>query len=223
MVGSNVGGPGQADLQFAEDDARRVGSILTELGGYASDTVGMRGAGDANHDGQVSIEEAYRYAYQQTLLATAETAVGGQHVSFEVDLKGHGEVPLSFPRTATSSIELPVAAEGNTLVTDRRARAVVAELYKARGGVVRIAVAPGDYEVLVRHGAQLTRCQVTAGGGGTAVELSRCTTEAVAIGVSKGSPRCCLGCGSSSRYSPGPSATTTTPRRSRISATTRPT
>ena len=36
--------------------------------------VGMRGAGDANRDGQVSIDEAYRYAYHQTLLATAETA-----------------------------------------------------------------------------------------------------------------------------------------------------
>src|SRR5215470_135538 len=60
--------------------------------------VGLRGAGDADLDGQVSIDEAYRYAYHQTLLATAETAVGGQHVSLEVDLKGHGDVPLSFPR-----------------------------------------------------------------------------------------------------------------------------
>jgi len=35
--------------------------------------VGLRGAGDADRDGQVSIDEAYRYAYHQTLLATAET------------------------------------------------------------------------------------------------------------------------------------------------------
>src|SRR6476620_814826 len=83
--------------------------------------VGLRGAGDTNGDGLVTVDEAYRYAYHQTLLATAETAVGGQHVSLEVDLKGHGEVPLSFPRKSTAAIELPAALEGQTLIEDRRA------------------------------------------------------------------------------------------------------
>src|SRR6185436_7029392 len=78
--------------------------------------VALRGAGDTDGDGQVSIDEAYRYAYHQTLLATAATAVGGQHVSLEVDLKGHGEVPLSYPVRATASIELPVGLEGQTIV-----------------------------------------------------------------------------------------------------------
>ncbi|MDB4960259.1 MAG: peptidase caspase catalytic subunit p20 [Myxococcales bacterium] len=149
--------------------------------------VGMRGAGDANKDGQVSIDEAYRYAYHQTLLATAETAVGGQHVSLEVDLKGHGEVPMSFPRAATSAIELPASLEGKTLVQDRRARAVVAETYKAKGAAVRIAVAPGEYEVLVRRGSELSRCQViAAGAGGGVVDLRRCTTEAIVVATGKG-------------------------------------
>lgn len=148
--------------------------------------VGMRGAGDTNRDGQVSIDEAYRYAYHQTLLATAETAVGGQHVSLEVDLKGHGEVPLSFPRAATSAIVLPATLEGKTLVEDKRAKAVVAETYKAKGAAVRIAVAPGEYQVLVRRGSQLSRCQVTAGAGGAELDLSRCSTEAVTSGTTKG-------------------------------------
>src|SRR5437763_644501 len=102
--------------------------------------VGLRGAGAANGDGPVSIDEAYRYAYHQTLLATAETAVGGQHVTFEADLKGHGEVPLSFPRAATASLILPAALEGKTLVEDKRAHAVIAETYKAKGAAVRMAV-----------------------------------------------------------------------------------
>jgi hypothetical protein len=323
VVGSNAGGPGQTDLRYAEDDARRVGSFLAELGGVAADKidvvvhptpdllrerlaqlgtkvhadlaagkkarvffyysgharstaldlgdaqmplaelrtrlfsvpaqltvvvldacqsgafsrvkgatpaadfsfnsrsqldasgiavlasssgselsqeseqlrssyfthhllVGMRGAGDANKDGQVSIDEAYRYAYHQTLLATAETAVGGQHVSLEVDLKGHGEVPMSFPRAATSSIELPGSLEGKTIVQDRRAKAVVAETYKAKGASVRIAVAPGEYEVLVRQSSTLSRCQVTAGPGGATVDLARCSTEEIVIATRKG-------------------------------------
>ncbi|HEX2689154.1 MAG TPA: caspase family protein [Kofleriaceae bacterium] len=148
--------------------------------------VGLRGAGDADGDGQVSIDEAYRYAYHQTLLATAETAVGGQHVSLEVDLKGHGDVVLSFPRAATASIELPQALEGQTIVSGRRARTVIAETYKARGAQVRIAVAPGEYEVLVRHAGRLSRCEVSAGNGAVVVELDRCTSEAIVVSANKG-------------------------------------
>jgi len=148
--------------------------------------VGLRGAGDADHDGQVSIDEAYRYAYHQTLIATASTAVGGQHVSLEVELKGHGDVPLTFPRAATAAIELPGTLEGQALVEDRRAGAVVAETYKARGQAVRIAVAPGDYRVLVRHGGVMSRCDLQTTGGTAVVELDRCTTEPIAIAAAKG-------------------------------------
>ena len=145
--------------------------------------VGLRGAGDANGDGEVTLDEAYRYAYHQTLLATAETAVGAQHVTFEADLKGHGEVPLSFPRAATSAIELPAPLEGQALVEDKRAKAVVAEIYKAKGTAMRVAVAPGDYEVIVRHGTTLSHCNVSDGG---VVDLDHCTTEAIHDGTTKG-------------------------------------
>jgi hypothetical protein len=148
--------------------------------------VGLRGAGDADHDGQVSIDEAYRYAYHQTLLATAETAVGGQHVSLEVDLKGHGDVAMSFPRAATAAIELPAALDGQALVEDRRAHTVVAETYKARGAPVRIAVAPGDYRVLVRRGTTLLRCELSTTSGVATVDLDRCTSETIVAAATKG-------------------------------------
>jgi uncharacterized caspase-like protein len=148
--------------------------------------VGLRGAGDANGDGQVSIDEAYRYAYHQTLLATAQTAVGGQHVTFEAELKGHGEVPLSFPRAATAAIALPARLEGQALVEDKRAHVVVAELYKAKGAPVRIAVAPGDYAVIVRSGTTVSRCDVDAYGE---IDLDRCRREVAAVAATKGGAR----------------------------------
>lgn len=147
--------------------------------------VGLRGAGDTNHDGKVSIQEAYDYAYQQTLLATAETAVGGQHVSIEVDLKGHGNIPLSYPRAATASIELPGAMEGQALVEDRKAKVVVAETYKAKGAPVRIAVAPGDYDIIVRHGDRLQRCSVTTNGSAT-IDPGSCHEETIIVATRKG-------------------------------------
>jgi hypothetical protein len=148
--------------------------------------IALRGAGDANRDGAVSVDEAYRYAYHHTLIATAATAVGGQHVSLEVELRGHGEVPLSYPRPATSSIELPAALAGHALIEDRRARAVVAELDKAAGAPARVAVAPGDYDVIARSGGSIARCPVTAGPGGVAVELGRCSIEAAVPAARKG-------------------------------------
>ncbi|HEY4245007.1 MAG TPA: caspase family protein [Kofleriaceae bacterium] len=145
--------------------------------------VGLRGAGDTDHDGQVTLDEAYRYAYHQTLLATAATAIGGQHVSLEVELKGHGEVPLSFPRAATASITLPAALAGQAIVSDTRAHKVVAELYKAKGAPIRIALAPGAYDVLVRDGDHLERCAVAAPGE---VDLATCRSEPLANNRRKG-------------------------------------
>ncbi len=49
--------------------------------------VALRGAGDADGDGRVSLDEAYRYAYRRTLAATARTRVGTQHVTLETDLQ----------------------------------------------------------------------------------------------------------------------------------------
>ena len=148
--------------------------------------IGLRGAGDANGDGTVSVDEAYRYAYHQTLLSTAMTAVGGQHVSLEVDLKGHGEVPLSFPRAATRAIVLPAAFEGQMLVHDKRAKAIVAETYKAKGAATRIAVAPGEYEVLVRQGTTVQRCQISTIGTESTVDVDHCVTEKQIASPKKG-------------------------------------
>lgn len=152
--------------------------------------VGMRGAGDANNDGQVTVDEAYRYAYHQTLQATAVTAVGGQHVTLEVDLKGHGEVALSYPKAATAAIELPAQLEGKAMVVHKRAKAVVAETQKAKGKAVRIAVAPGEYEVTVRQGDRISRCPLTAPG---ALDLARCTNERFVDAAVKGATPRSLG------------------------------
>lgn len=149
--------------------------------------VGLRGAADDNRDGAVSLDEAYRYTYHQTLMATAATAVGSQHVSVEVDLKGAGEVPLSYPEKATAALRLPAGATGQVLVVRLPARAVVAELHKAKGAPVQVAVAPGRYQVLLRSEARVLRCDATVSGGSVAgVDTSRCSEEKVSSNATKG-------------------------------------
>lgn len=147
--------------------------------------VGLRGAGDANGDGRVSLDEAYQYAYHQTLIATAQTAVGEQHVSLEVDLKGQGEVALTYPAKATARIALSAALQGDVVVEKLPAQAVIAELAKARGAAVRIAVAPGEYRVLVHHDHVVDRCAVDVAPG-DAAELGACDTMPEVAAASKG-------------------------------------
>ena len=151
--------------------------------------VGLRGAGDTSKDGRVSLDEAYRYAYHQTLLATAATAVGAQHVSLEVDLKGQGEVAITEPAQASSHLELPAGLTGEVLVARRRAGAVVAELHKAKGAPVRLALAAGEYRVLVRApGADhLEQCDlVLPRGGGRRLDTAGCDEVALVSESAKG-------------------------------------
>lgn len=149
--------------------------------------VGLRGAADASKDGQVTIDEAYQYAYNQTLIATAKTAVGSQHVSLEVDLKGHGEVPLSYPQKATAQLELPAAVAGEVLIEKTKASAVLAELHKAAGDAVRVAVAPGAYSVLIRKDKVVQTCPVEVRSGGTAiVDLDGCSESPLVDTAVKG-------------------------------------
>jgi hypothetical protein len=148
--------------------------------------VGLRGAADDNDDGRVSLDEAYRYTYHHTLTATAATAVGSQHVSVEVDLKGQGEIPLSFPQKATTTITLPAAAQGQVLVERLPARAVVAEVNKAKGTVLAIAVAPGTYQLLLRGDTRLWRCTAAPGVDPVTVDLAQCTNEALVDNATKG-------------------------------------
>ncbi len=152
--------------------------------------VGMRGAADSNHDGRVSVDEGYRYAYNQTLLATAQTAVGGQHVTLEVDLKGHGEVPLSYPQPATAKLEFPNDLKGHATVEHLRSHSVIAELEKVRGAPIRIAVAPGAYRIIVRDGDQVRSCPVTATAATVSeIDQARCERIVLADTTGKGDVR----------------------------------
>jgi hypothetical protein len=151
--------------------------------------VGLRGAGDTSRDGRVSLDEAYRYAYHQTLVATTATAVGAQHVSLEVDLVGKGEVAITHPAAADAHLELPAALVGEVLVERRSARSVMAEVHKAKGQMVRLALPGGAYRVMVRtpKADHLRRCDLTLRrGAARRLDLDGCDRVALVSETAKG-------------------------------------
>ena len=138
--------------------------------------VGLRGAGDADGDGRVTLGEAYRYAYNQTLAATAATAVGSQHATLETGMRGKGEVVLSYPAAASAQLELPGPLEGELLVRNEPSGTVMAELHKTAGLSLRLALPPGHYVALHRVGARTRRCDLALADGRVAMlRASGCT------------------------------------------------
>lgn len=127
--------------------------------------VALRGAGDHNHDGRVTLSEAYQYAYNHTLATTAESAVGEQHATLETNLRGQDDVPLTQPALASSRLRVPPAFEGRVLVQALPSWSVLAELDKVSGQPVTLALPPGRYAATVRRGDQASRCSLVLEDG----------------------------------------------------------
>jgi hypothetical protein len=152
--------------------------------------VGLRGAGDADRDGRVTLAEAYRYAYNRTLVDTAATAVGSQHATLELGLRGKGEVVLTYPAEASSQLELSRALAGELLIHREAGESVLAEIHKVAGEPMALALPPGRYVALYRRERDIRRCSLTLGERGTTVlEVGRCApVESFEIAAKGGEP-----------------------------------
>lgn len=111
---------------------------------------GLRGAADDSGDRTVSLEEAYRYAYERTLERTSGTFAGSQHPTYEIDLTGHGEFVLTRLEPTASYLLWPESSTGTYHVLARPAGRLVAELTKTRARRLRLALSPGVYEIRKR-------------------------------------------------------------------------
>ena len=125
---------------------------------------GLRGAADRSGDGRVSLEEAYRFAFERTTAGQS-----GQHPGFATRLAGYGELVLSAP-AAASGLLVP---EGVTRLTVKDAGGqplISVREPEAR----RLAVPPGAWLVQVEQvgGTREGRVTVTKGRF-TSVEVDR--------------------------------------------------
>ena len=93
----------------AQEDAQESDELKGAFFTHAFVT-GLLGAADADRDGAVVLDEAYRYAYEATLRATSRTLAGTQHPTFHYDLRGRGRLVLTRPRAHAAqraSVHLP--------------------------------------------------------------------------------------------------------------------
>jgi hypothetical protein len=109
---------------------------------------GMRGAADMSGEGKVTLNEAYQFAFHETLAKTTETEGGAQHPAYHINLSGTGDVVMTDVRETSAGLMLTEDLDGRFFVRNADEQ-LVAELYKPAGRTVELGLEPGSYEIIL--------------------------------------------------------------------------
>jgi len=115
---------------------------------------GLRGAADRDEDQRVSLNEAYTYAYRQTVRRSAASTGNVMHPSVELDIEGAGSLILTHTSAIQSSITLPKEGDTRYLVYDRHSGAVRAEVWSDPTRHIDVPVPAGTYLIQRRKGSK---------------------------------------------------------------------
>ena len=132
--------------ESAQESDRIRGSFFTH---YL--VSGLRGAADISGEGKVTLNEAYQYAFGETLGRTLKTQGGPQHPSYDIDMSGTGDVVITDLRDTSSSLVLDADISGRCFVREQKA-GIVIEVEKPLGRRIELGVGPGRYEVHCQDG-----------------------------------------------------------------------
>jgi hypothetical protein len=111
---------------------------------------GLRGAADLSGDGRITLNEAYQFAFSETLGRTVDTKGGAQHPSYDINMSGTGDVIMTDVRQTSATLVLGDTVDGRFYVRNA-AQDLVVELYKPYGRTVELGVEPGAYEIRVER------------------------------------------------------------------------
>jgi hypothetical protein len=125
---------------------------------------GLRGAADASADGRITLNEAYQFAFAETLRQTERTQAGPQHPAYDIQLQGTGDLVMTDLRATSASLTLGQDLAGRFFVHDADER-LTAELYKPAGRAIELGLAPGTYWVRVDLPEGLYEAQVKLADG----------------------------------------------------------
>lgn len=145
---------------------------------------GLRGAADVSGDGRVTLTEAYRFAYDETLRRTERTQVGAQHANYEFRLAGRGDLVLTDVRNTAGQLRLDDELDGRLFIRDAAGRLVV-EVNKLPDREISLGLEPGMYYVTLSQPARLLGGEIEVGPDGVRVlgegDLSKLDRERVAM------------------------------------------
>jgi hypothetical protein len=165
--------------ESAQESAAIGGSFFT----HHLETA-LRGAGDADGDGRVTLAEAFRYTASATVSATSETQTGAQHPTYDFKMSGRGDVVLADLRRAEATLLVPV--DPGSMYVLKGPRGLVAEV-PAGQAELSLALPAGPYAVERRSPQGRARGDLTLARGETRL-VPRLTPTRYEMARAKGGP-----------------------------------
>jgi hypothetical protein len=112
---------------------------------------GLRGAADTVGDGQVTLNEVYRFAYTETLAVTETSLYGAQHPSYDMQISGSGDVVLTNVRENSASLLIEAGLSGRLSIRDGDDH-LIAEITKVAGKPIELGLETGSYRITLQQG-----------------------------------------------------------------------
>lgn len=140
--------------ESAQESDRVGGSFFTH---YL--VSGLRGAADFDGRGVVTLNEAYAFAFKETLASTEKTKYGPQHPAYEFNLTGSGDLIFTDLRSNDAGLSLAADLAGRMYIRDSRGQLAV-ELEKTAGKPMEIGLSPGRYDIVLDRSGSLSHCPV---------------------------------------------------------------
>ena len=155
IKGASVSAPFLADTPLDAEGEAWLAAAAADEDAQESDRIqgsffthyllsGLRGAADTG-DGWVSLNEAYAYAYERTVVRTGGTEAGTQHPTYDFQIQGNGDLRLTEVKRASATVRFPSELAGEILVLRQPEGTPVAEVAKSAGKDMFLALAPGRY------------------------------------------------------------------------------
>ncbi|MGD2294934.1 MAG: caspase family protein [Candidatus Aminicenantes bacterium] len=108
---------------------------------------GLRGAADVTQDSRVTLNEAYQFAFNETLTQTTKTLSGPQHPNTHIQMSGTGDVVMTDIRRGSAVLVLLPDILGNIFIHDQNDLLVV-EMTKPIGRRIELGLDEGSYRII---------------------------------------------------------------------------
>ena len=127
--------------EASQESERIKGSFFTH---YL--VAGLSGAADMTQDGRITLNEAYQFAYNETLAGTEKTMSGPQHPNYNIQMSGTGDVVMTDIRKSSSLMNIGADISGKLFIRDS-GNNLVCELRKAAGREMQLGLDAGKYTI----------------------------------------------------------------------------
>lgn len=108
----------------------------------------------------MTLNEAYRFAFEETLAHTETSRSGAQHAAYDIDLSGFGDLVMTDLRRATGRMVIDRQIRGRVSVRRTSGRYAAEMRMPTEGSQVVLALEEGPYTVTADDGGRLARATI---------------------------------------------------------------